>query len=393
MSRLAIKYRLYPTPAQESTLHGMLATCRDVYNSLLHWRKHDCEVLGKAPTYCQQTTALPRWKQTHPQLCAVYSQVLQDVCKRVERAFAAFFRRVQAGETPGYPRFKGKAQYDSLTYPQEGGFQIGDNTLRLSKVGDVKAVVHRPLPGKAKTCTLRLQAGKWYACIVCDVPLEPLPESTEQVGIDVGLEHFAVTDTGEFIANPRFLRKDEKALAKAQRKADTLKHTRTQAQKAARRKANKVVARIHERIRNRRHDFVHQLSRQLVNRYGLIAVEALCVANMLRRPQPKIDPDNAGQYLPNGAGAKSGLNKSIADAAWSLFRRCLTYKAASAGREVVNISPAYTSQDCSQCGQRVPKALSERVHVCPCCGLVLNRDVNAARNILQIAVGQHSIPA
>ena len=402
MQICTLKYRLYPTSAQDTKLRQTLAICRAVYNSMVSWRKHDYEVQGKAPSTFDQQKALPLWKQAHPELREVYSQVLQDVAKRVGRAFDAFFRRVQAGETPGYPRFKGNGQYDSVTYPQATGFQVGAEAIRLCKVGDVKAVVHRPLPGKAKTCTIRLQAGKWYACIVCEVDMEPLPESVEQVGIDVGLNHFAVTDDAQFIANPRFFRKDEKALAKAQRKADTFKHARSQAQKAARRKAYKVVARIHERIRNRRHDFVHQLSRKLVNRYGLIAVEELRVANMVRRPLPKPDPDNASQYLPNGASQKSGLNKSIADAAWSLFRHCLTYKAANAGREVVNVAPAYTSQDCSGCGQRVAKTLGERVHACSCCGLVLDRDVNAARNILRIAVslresvlavGQHSVPA
>jgi putative transposase len=390
---LAFKYRLYPTPAQDAALHGMLATTRDVYNSMVNWRKYAYEVEGTSPDFYEQKKALPLWKKEHPELREVYSQVLQDVVKRVDRAFDAFFRRVKAGEPPGYPRLKGKGQYDSLTYPQACGFDVGADTIRLSKVGCVIAVVHRPLLGKAKTCTVRLQAGKWFACITCEVEAQALPVSTEAIGIDVGLKVFAATSEGEFIENPRFFRKDEKALAKAQRKADKFKHARTQEQKAARRKANKVVSRIHERIRNRRHDFVHQLSRKLVNRYGLIALEALRVDNMVRRPKPKPDPENEGQFLPNGASAKSGLNKSIVDAAWSMFRSVLTYKAEWAGRKEVNVNPAYTSQDCSGCGQRVPKPLSERVHVCPCCGLVLDRDVNAARNILKIAVGQHSVPA
>ena len=393
MPALAIKYRLYPTPAQETKLRHTLDVCRQVYNSLVNWRKHDFEVQGTSPDFYEQKKALPVWKRSHPELCGLYSQVLQDVVTRVDLAFQSFFRRVKAGETPGYPRFKGTGQYDSLTYTQAGGFAVQDAALRLSKIGIVKAVVHRPLPGIAKTCTLRVQAGKWFACITCEVQPEPLPQSTEAIGIDVGLNVFAALSNGEFIENPRFLRNEEKALAKAQRKADTFKHARTQEQKTARRKANKVVSRIHERVRNRRHDFVHQLSRKLVNRYGLIALEALSVDNMVRRPQPKPDPENEGQFLPNEAGAKSGLNKSIADAAWSLFRSVLTYKAERAGRKVMNVNPAYTSQDCSRCGQRVPKTLSERVHLCVCCGLVLDRDVNAARNILNIAVGQHSVPA
>jgi putative transposase len=409
MFRLTYKYRLYPTAAQETALRGMLATARDVYNSLLNWRKHDYEVQGKSPSCGEQEKALPLWKKAHPELCEIYSQVLQDVCKRVDRAFDAFFRRVREGDTPGFPRFKGKGQYDSLTYPQSG-YKVLEQAVSLSKIGTVKAVLHRPVEGTIKTCTVRRQSGKWYVCFAVEVgvsplgmapvPLpspeaEPLPESTEQVGIDVGLNAFAALSNGGFVENPRFFRKEEKALAKAQRKADKLKHARSQEQKAARRKAYKVVSRIHERIRNRRHDFVHQLSRKIVNRFGLIAVEKLNVKNMSKSPAPKQD-QQTGEYLPNGASAKAGLNKSILDAAWSMFRSVLTHKAEWAGRQEVNVNPACPTGipvGCSRCGQRVPKPLSERVHVCPCCGLVLDRDVNAARNILKIAVGQHSVPA
>ncbi len=372
MQLCTVKYRLYPTPAQETFLRQTLVVCREVYNSLLNWRKHDFEVQGKSPNYLAQQNVLPLWKKSHPELCAVYSQVLQDVAKRVDLAFQAFYRRVKNGETPGYPRFKGRGQYDSLTYPQQGGFAVQDDAVRLSKIGCVKAVVHRALPGVAKTCTVRVLAEKWFACITCEVQSEPLPESTEQIGLDVGLEHFAATSAGEFVANPRFFRKDEKALAKAQRKADKFKHARSQEQKANRRKANKVVSRIHERIRNRRHDFVHQAARRLVNRFGLIAVEALNVTGMVKN---------------------HCLAKSIADASWSMFRSVLTQKAVSAARVVIAVNPAYTSADCSGCGNRVKKTLAERIHVCECCGLVLQRDVNAAKNILKIGVGLHTVPA
>jgi len=369
---LAVKYRLYPTPAQETVLRQNLAVCCAVYNSLLNWRRHDYEVQGSRPSYYEQKKALPLWKQTHPGLSCVHSQVLQDVCKRVDLAFEAFFRRVKSGETAGYPRFKGEGHYDSLTYPQEGGFQVGEESVTLSKIGAVKAVLHRPLPGKAKTCTVRVQAGKWFACVTCEVEAEPLPSSAEQVGIDVGLEHFAATSNGEFVANPRFFRKDETALAKAQRKVERLKTCRKQQEKAALRKARRVVSRIHERIRNRRHDFVHQTARRLVNRFGWIAVEDLNVSGMVQN---------------------HCLSKSIADASWRMFRAVLAYKAESAGRQMVAVNPAYTSQACAACGHRVPKTLSERVHACACCGLLLQRDVNAARNILKRAVGLHSVPA
>jgi putative transposase len=392
-----LKYRLCPTKAQETVLDRTLLTCRDVYNSLLNERKGDYEVQGTSPSRYEQQKHFPVWSKEFPEVAGVFSQVLQNVAVRVDLAFKAFFRRVQAGETPGFPRVKGEG-YDSFTYPQ-AGFKVHEQAVYLSKIGIVKAILHRPVEGKVKTCTVRRQSGKWYVCFAVEVETEPLPPSEENVGIDVGLKTFAALSNGEFIENPRFFRKDEKALAKAQRKADKLKHARSQEQKAKRRKAYKVVSRIHERIRNRRHDFVHQLSRKIVNRFGLIAVEKLNVKNMSKSPAPKPDPENVGQYLPNGASAKAGLNKSILDAAWSMFRSVLTYKAESASRQEVNVNPACPTGipvGCSRCGQRVPKPLSERPDGNSrraCCGLVLDRDVNAARNILKIAVGQHSVPA
>jgi putative transposase len=362
--RKAFQYRIYPTPAQETALERTLAVCRDVYNSLVNWRKHDYEVSGQSPNYYEQKKALPLWKQTHPELREVHSQTLQDVVKRVDLAFQAFFRRVKAGETPGYPRLKGKGQYDSFTFTQ-GGYTIGKDNLTLFKGSAVKAIFHRPIEGDVKTLTIRKRGGKWFACFSCEVAAEPLPLSEESIGVDVGLTHFATLSDGSTVANPRFFRQDEKALAKAGRKqAKTRKRSR------ARRKANKVLSRIHERIRNRRHNFVHQFARKLVNRYGTIAVENLNVKGMVQNHR---------------------LAKSISDASWSMFRSVLSAKAESATRTLVSVEPAYTSQDCSTCGFRVRKTLKERVHSCPNCGLVMDRDHNAALNIIQIAVGLHSV--
>jgi putative transposase len=371
-----------------------------VYNSLLHERKHDYEMKGTSPSRYEQQKHFPRWSKEFPEIGGVFSHVLQNVAVRLDIAFKAFFRRVQAGGKPGFPRFKGEG-YDSFTYPQ-AGFKVLDQAVSLSKIGVVKAIVHRPVEGKVKTCTVRRQSGTWYAYLAVEVgtspcasasgaspcaspEAEPLPESKEQVGLDVGLNVFAALSNGEFIENPRFFRKEEKALAKAQRKLSNQKRGSRE-----RRKAKKVVSRIHERIRNRRHDFVHQLSRKIVNRFGLIAVEKLNVKNMSKSPAPKQD-QQTGEFLPNGARAKAGLNKSILDAAWSMFRYCLAYKAESAGRKYVEVNPAWTSQDCSGCGRRVKKTLKERVHFCPCCGLSLDRDTNAALNILKIGMGQHTV--
>jgi len=360
---VALKYRLYPRKAQETALNETLAVCRLVYNSLLHERTALHEQGMKSPTYYTQAPAITQWKKVHPELKTVHSQVLQNVAVRVDLAFAAFFRRVKSGETPGYPRMKGDRQYDSITYPGTG-FKIGDSTVSLSMFGrliQVKAKIHRPVIGKVKTCTVRRYGNKWFACFSVEQENAFLPPSSESIGLDAGLNSFLALSNGEFIANPRFFRKDEKALAKVgRRQAKTVKRSKE------RRKANRVLARIHERIRNRRHDFVHQTARRLVNRFGVLAVEKLNVKSMVKN---------------------HNLAKSISDASWSMFRSVLTHKAESARREIHAVNSAYTSQDCHACGYRAKKKLSERWHNCPMCTASLDRDTNAAINILILAIG------
>jgi len=372
VNKISVKYRVFPKHTQQRTLIETLAVCRDVYNSLVHERTVTYTVLGKSPTLYQQQKAMTAWKPSHPELATVHSQVLQNIAVRVELAFQAFFRRVKAGEEPGYPRLKGKGQYDSITYPQ-GGYSVGESTVTLSKIGKVKAKIHRVCPGTIKTCpgtirtcTVSREGNKWYVCFSCDYQAERLPASTECVGIDVGLKTFAALSNGEFIENPRFFRNEENALAKAQRRFDNVKNNHGSKERKA---AKKVVRRVHERVKNRRHNFVHQQSRKLVNRFGMIAVEKLNVKGMVKN---------------------HCLAKSISDASWTQFRSALTMKAENAGRLVVAINPAYTSQDCSACGYRAKKKLSERWHHCPMCGLVLDRDINAAVNIM--ALGQQCLP-
>jgi putative transposase len=354
---ICVKYRILPTRAQETALCETLELLRGVYNSLVNERKFLYETTGKGPSQYTQEKHFAQWRKQFPELAGIHSHLLQNVALRVNHAFTAFFRRVKAGETPGFPRLKGRGSYDSLAFKQYGnGCRLQDSTLQVSKIGQVKAIVNRPLIGTVKTCTIRRQAGKWFACFACEYESEALPESSESIGIDVGLSQFAALSNGSFVENPRFFRRDEKALAKAARK-----QAKTPKKSKLRRKANKVLSRIHERIRNRRHDFVHQFARRLVNRYGLIAVEKLNVQGMVQN---------------------HCLAKSVSDASWSMFRSVLSSKAESASRIVSEIDPAYTSQDCHQCGYRAKKKLSERWHHCPICGASLDRDTNAAINIL-----------
>jgi putative transposase len=359
--RKTYRFRLYPTKAQGTILNQTLEHCRRVYNDTLGLRKDSWEKDGKSISLYDTNSILVTWKCQRPELKQVYSQVLQQVQVRVDLAFKAFFRRVKSGEKVGYPRFKGKGRYDSITYKQLG-FNLDNDKLHLAKIGDVKIKLHRPIVGDIKTCTLRrMPTGKWFACFSVEYN-EPLPpwKDNAVIGIDVGLESFATLSNGEKIANPRFFRTDERVLVKAQRKL-----SKQPKGSLTRYKAIKVVERAHERISNRRTDFSNQISRQLVNRFGVIAFEDLNINGMLQN---------------------HNLAKSISDVAWGMLVKATESKAAYAGSKVVLVDPKYTSQICSRCGLIVKKDLSERVHNCPNCGLSLDRDLNAAINILRLGL-------
>ena len=350
-------YRIYPTKKQLHKLDETLEECRWLYNHLLEMRKTAYERDGISLTCFQQQDTFPVLKQERPSLKTVHSQVMQNVAVRVDLAFKAFYRCMREhAQDPGYPRFKGYGRYDSFTFPQSGFSLTHDDRVTLSKIGSVRMVYYRPIKGKVKTCTIRRSStGKWSVFFSCEVEPERLPECPEPVGIDVGLKTFATLSTGEEIANPRFFRKEEKALAKVQRK-----HAKKPKGSPERRKHRKVVARVHERIKFRRDNFTHQESRQIVDRFGIICVEDLHVNSMTHN---------------------HCLAKSIADASWSEFFSKLSNKAEEAGRQLVKVNPAYTSQDCSRCHHRQKMPLSERTYHCPCCLLSIDRDLNAALNM------------
>jgi putative transposase len=370
--RKTFKYKLKPTPEQARALERVLWRCHILYNAALDERKTAWERCHASVSYYQQKAELPDLKIACPEYAEVNAQVLQDVILRVERAFQAFFRRLKAGEQPGYPRFQGRNRYTSFTYPQYGtggGAVLDGGVLSLSKIGRIPLRVHRPLEGTPKMVTMSKEADGWYACFSCaEVPTQPLPATGQETGIDVGLKVFLITANGETTQDPRQYRKVEKQLAKAQRRV------------SRRKKAVQLLARKHQKVRRQRTDFHHKTALALVRQYDVIYLEALQIRNMSRRPAPK--PDGTGGYEHNGASRKAGLNKSIQDAGWYAFRRILTCKAAWAGKRVEAIPPAFTTQDCSGCGERICMSLSVRTHVCNNCGLVLDRDENAALNIL-----------
>jgi putative transposase len=366
--RKTFTYRLYPNKRQQRLLDQQLEECRWLYNHLLAERRDAWEQRQESRRLYDQQATLPTLKAERASLAGVHSQVLQNVAVRIDLAFQAFFRRVKSGETPGYPRFRGQGRYDSLTFPQVPvGCRLETETkrLRIANVGLVKVILHRPLEGTPKIATIRRSStGKWSVCFSCEcAEPAPLPMTGQPVGIDVGLKTFATLSTGAAIANPRFFRQAERALAKGQRRL--AKEEKGTPERAKRRR---VVARVHERVAWRRGDFSHQHSHAIVTTFDLIAVEDLAVNRMTHN---------------------HCLAKSISDAAWSQFTSLLSYKAAWAGRRYIAVNPAYTSQDCSQCGHRQKLSLSDRTYTCPCCGLILDRDYNASLNMLRL--GQQSL--
>ncbi len=365
------KYRIFPTKKQETLLKKQLEECRWLYNHFVAERNNSYEQTGKAPSHYDQQNTIPALKVQRESLIIVHSQTLQNVSVRVDLAFQAYFRRVRSGEKEvGYPRFKGYGRYDILTFSQvPSGCKLDNNRVVISKVGHLKVKLHRPMRGQAKTCVItRSSTAKWYACFSCD-NVEPvvLPPNSKRVGIDVGLKTFASMSDGTEIANPRFFRKEEETLGKAQRKVS--KATKGTPE---RRKNRKVVARTHERIAWFRTNFSHQESRKIVNANGFIAVEDLHINQMSRNHK---------------------LSKSIHDAAWSNLFSMLRSKAEEAGYIFIAVNPAYTSQTCSNCGTRLldKLTLSDRVFNCPDCKLSLDRDYNASLNILALGLQGHGV--
>jgi putative transposase len=401
MSKLkAYKYRLYPNKQQAEKLQWTLDRARQLYNAALQERRESYEMAVKrhpnyydavtrkylttqhALNYHQQATQLPEIKEIRPEYNEIHSQVLQDVLRRVDKAYKAFFGRIKKGQTPGYPRFHGYGRYESFTFPQSGFSLTEDNRVCLSKIGTIKVKMPKgkkanPLGGEIKTCTIKRETNHWYVIFTCEVKQEVVYHPSEEaVGIDLGLLHFATLSDSSTIENPRHLRRAEQKLKKLQEALARKKRGSKRRRKAAQR-----VGKAHRHIRNQRKDFHHKQARKLVTMYQVIVFEKLQPANMSKRPKPKQD-EVTGHYLPTGASAKAGLNKSILDAGWGQFQQICKNKAECAGSRILFVSPKDTSQMCSGCGAIVQKELEERWHECSC-GCSLDRDHNAAKNILR----------
>lgn len=357
-----VKARLSPAAARRA--EEQLRLCAELYNAALQERRDAWQRAGVSISATRQKNDLPDIKEIRPEYREIGSQVLQDVIERLDKAFRAFFRRVKSGEAPGYPRFKSARRYGSLTFKQ-AGWKLEGRRLALQGIGTAKLFLSREIQGDIKTVTLKRDAcGDWWVTFSCDnVPEKPLPASGREVGIDMGLEKFLATSEGEFVENPRHLQHASHALKRVQRRVSKRRKGGSR-----RRKMVRTLARRHRAVERARRDHHFKTALRLVRRYDTIAVEDLNVRGL----------------------ARGMLARSVHDAGWSQFIDILCDKAESAGRTVVKVNPSGTSQICSGCGYRPErrKTLSERTHRCERCALVLDRDVNAAINILHLAASE-----
>ena len=360
----AYRFRLYPSAEQEEMLNEQLELCRDLYNAFLLERRYAYGGSRKSLTYNHQQNEIPELKNAFEEYKEIHSQVLQDVARRVDRAYQNFYRRIREKKQgikkkAGFPRLKGKGQYKSLTYPQSGFRLMNNGHLKLSKIGRVRMFMHRDIEGEIRTLNIsRDSTGKWYASFSVKQEIVAFqPEKTgNSIGIDAGLLHLATMSDGNTVEPPQFLKKGEKRIKKAQRKLSRRKKGSNN-----RRKAKINLSKQHERVKNQREDFAHKLSSQIVKNNDLIAFEDLYVTGMMKNHH---------------------LAKGIADASWSTIVQYTTYKAGSAGKSVVMVDPGNTSRECSNCGYgKESMKLSERTFHCDSCGYEIDRDLNAAINI------------
>jgi putative transposase len=357
------RYRLYPSRAQDAALRQTLERLRELYNAALQERRDAYQKQGVRLSAYGQMAELRGVREVREDIAGIHVHLLQDAITRLDRAYRAFFRRLKGGEKPGYPRFRGKGRYRTFTFKDaknRNGARLvaGAKRLDLAGIGKVKIKLHRPLQGTIKQIAVTLSGdGHWYAAFVCaDVAPQPLAATGARVGIDVGITSFATLSNGEPVENPRPYQCAQRKLKTAQRRVSRRKNG-----SARRRAAVVLLAKQHDKVQRVRRDFHHKTALRLVERFDSIAVEDLNIRGL----------------------AGSMLAKQVHDAGWAQFTTILAGKAESAGREFAKVDPRGTSQDCSGCGTLVRKTLSVRVHACPECGLVMDRDHNAAINVLR----------
>ncbi|MFD4142118.1 RNA-guided endonuclease InsQ/TnpB family protein [Streptomyces sp. NPDC058572] len=391
----AYTFLLRPTARQAIALGEMLRDHCSLYNGALQERRDAYRHTSKTSIrYGDQSAQLKEIRAFDPERQGRWSfSSQQATLRRLDKAFQAFFRRVKAGLTPGYPRFKGVGHFDTVTFPKDGDGCRWDSTphdtitrVRLQGVGHIRVHQHRPVKGRVKTISVKREGRRWYVVLSCDdVPAEPLPPTGAAVGIDMGVTHFLTTSDGEHNAAPRLFAAMAEELAEAQRHLATFPK-RTRQRTKRHRAAARKVAKLHARIRRQRADFHHKTALTLVRDHDVIAHERLNTAGLTKRPAPKADPEQPGSFLPNGAAAKAGLNRSILDAGWAQFLTIPANKAESAGRVVVAVDARNTSRTCPSCGHVAKEnRVTQAKFACTACAFAANADHVGATNVLNRA--------
>jgi putative transposase len=383
----AFKYRLYPNKKTKRILNNTLETCRLLYNQTLETKINLYKNEEKSLKLSEANRIITKNKETNEELTKVYSQVLQDVQKRMFLAYDNFFRRVKQGtEEPGFPRFKSESRYKSFKYKQNNGsFKIiDDKWLYLSKIGNIKINLYREIEGEILNCTVKREAlGKWFVIFVCETESKPLEPTDEEVGIDLGLKTFAMLSNEEVIENPMFLKDSKKKLEKIQTKINALPKGSNEKHKEI-----KVKHHIYEKIVNKRDNFLHQESRKLVNRYQNIYMEDLDIKEMMEvKEQKKNMTDEEYMEWRKERYIQKKRNTNIGDVSWNKFVNFINYKAEEAGRTLKLVNPRNTSKTCSGCGNiKYDLTTKDRTYKCSKCGLKLDRDLNASYNILRLGL-------
>lgn len=403
--RRSYKFQIKPTARQQVALADMLADHCRLYNAALEERRTAYRTHGVTVRYGDQSSQLREIRAFDQEVDLSGGQSRwsfssqQATLRRLNKAFDAFFRRVKRGEKPGYPRFRSVRRFDTVEFPRDRDGCRWDSSERgrtstwthvyLQGVGHVKVNQHRAAKGRVKTLSIKregsLHRPRWYLILSCDeVPQESLPETCLSAGVDLatGDNGLAYLSTGERLDNPQPRKRLAAKLVAAQRDMDRLKPAPGRRASRRYREAAHRVRRLNEKMARIRRDHHHKTALDLTRRFEMLAVEDIATGSMTRRAKPKPDPEREGSFLPNGQAAKSGLNRSITDAAWSQFLGILEAKAECAGRTVVRVNPAYTSQTCSACGAVDSESRCGKTFCCTSCGHSEDADVNAAKNIL-----------
>ncbi|WP_326792089.1 transposase [Streptomyces sp. NBC_00841] len=396
----AYKFLMRPTVGQTIALGEMLRDHCSLYNGALQERRDAYRHVSKTSIkYGMQSAQLKEIRVHDPERQGRWSfSSQQATLRRLGKAFAAFFRRVKAGETPGYPRFRGVNWFDTVDFPKDGDGCRWDSTphdpvtrVRFQGVGHVKVNQHRPVVGKVKTVSLKREGKRWYVILTAEQTApKPLPATGSVVGIDMGIANFLADSGGEFIENPRHGRKAAAKLEAAQQAVARCKRRSNR-----RKKAVQKVADLHRKVRRQRLDHAHKTAWGLVREHDFIAHEDLKIRNMVKAPAPRPDPDRPGSFLPNRAAAKAGLNHSISDAGWGVFLTILHAKAESAGRDVIAVDPRNTSRTCPECGHVAAenRPTQEKFH-CVSCDHSAHADTVGALNVLRAGlVRREAAPA